>query len=369
MTFDASADTDRQIFLKLHGHDLYTLPLINKYISGLCDNAFWQTKFIQEYELNIGDIQNINYRDAYKELYFKDLNLQLIWASEKGYTTFVTELLKRGANIHIFSDFPLRIAVKYKHLDTVKLLIDNGANMDPKLNGPYVAQAAKNRGIKNLNCLLYRPIVYAVKRGYFIILKILLEKDISNSIRKESALIVAACNGHYKIVELLLDYGANVNNSNDMALSLASRSGHINIVALLLARGATNYHGALLHAIEGGHSDIANLFYERGEVFNINNETLVYAIQNNLLNVAMTCLNKGMDIHYDNDVLLRYAVAECNLEMVKMLLAKGIGITTVDGLLMYRLLRSGGRDRYTIYDLLVNKGVSVNNKLYSKPQE
>ena len=57
------------------------------------------------------------------------LNDELYDAAEKGQTSLVIALLKRGASIHADEDAALQIAAQNGHPETVSALLDAGANI------------------------------------------------------------------------------------------------------------------------------------------------------------------------------------------------------------------------------------------------
>ena len=89
-----------------------------------------------------------------------------------------------------------------------------------------------------------RGLILAAGRGHIEIVKLLLENgaDVNSRTKDgDTALIVASKAGHTNVVKLLLERGADVNAKNRngrMALMGATNQGHLNVVKLLLERGA-----------------------------------------------------------------------------------------------------------------------------------
>ena len=50
-------------------------------------------------------------------------------AAKNGHTETVKLLLDRGADIHAWNDYALRLAAENGHTETVKLLLDRGADI------------------------------------------------------------------------------------------------------------------------------------------------------------------------------------------------------------------------------------------------
>ncbi len=120
-------------------------------------------------------------------------------------------------------------------VETVKFLIENGANVN----------------IKNEASQL--PIHYAAENGHAEIVKILLGNGAYANPKlgytKRSALNVAARRGHIKVAEVLYAHGANVNvnmseyqhaswSSKETPLHNAITGGHIEMVKFLISKGA-----------------------------------------------------------------------------------------------------------------------------------
>jgi hypothetical protein len=55
-------------------------------------------------------------------------DILLVWAAENGYNNLIKYLLKKGCDVATQNDLPIRKAVLWGRLETVKLLIENGAN-------------------------------------------------------------------------------------------------------------------------------------------------------------------------------------------------------------------------------------------------
>ncbi|XP_068237591.1 protein fem-1 homolog C-like [Palaemon carinicauda] len=83
--------------------------------------------------------------------------------------------------------------------------------------------------------------------GYLDIVKVLVEDgaDIESVDDKGATCLILACdNGHYEVVKYLIDVGANVNrkkNDGKTALHLSAKSGHLEILKMLLSHNACMY--------------------------------------------------------------------------------------------------------------------------------
>lgn len=161
------------------------------------------------------------------------------------------------------ADSLLLSAARHGPADTVKLLLDNGADMNAvSLKGKSALYVASERGSVEIVTLL-------LDRG----------ADVNAfSPKGESALYIATETGRVEIVTLLLDRGADVNALGGIdgnALNVSVYWGHLDIVKLLLDEGANvNAHGgeygnALNVAAHWGHLDTVNLLLDKGANINV----------------------------------------------------------------------------------------------------
>ena len=114
-------------------------------------------------------------------------------------------------------------------------------------------------------------LISAAQKGDIDIVRILLDNGANINFKDnygDTALMWASIEGHTDIVQLLLDMGANLylqNNHGTTAILLASSNGNTDVVELLLDRGANpniqnnNGNTALILASFYGNTDIVNL--------------------------------------------------------------------------------------------------------------
>jgi serine/threonine protein kinase/ankyrin repeat protein len=159
------------------------------------------------------------------------LRFGLLGEASKGSANRTKALLAVGVNPNsIVSGMgpPLIIAAYGGHTDTVKVLLDQGANVNAKGNNDYDLTA----------------LIAAVGGHHIDTMRLLLERGADvNAMghNGRTALWLAAKKGYSDIIELLLDAGANVNQSDRSgrtALMEATQEGHRDAVKLLLDRGA-----------------------------------------------------------------------------------------------------------------------------------
>ncbi|KAL5592674.1 hypothetical protein FOBRF1_013700 [Fusarium oxysporum] len=155
----------------------------------------------------------------------------LLWVAKHGRLTEAEKLLREGANIQVTNDvfsIALVLSAEEGHKEMVKLLLDNGADVNAQGGGLYgtALQGASTEG--------HEPIM-----------KLLLDKgaDVNAQVEEHgTALQGASAGGHEPIVKLLLDNGADVNAHGGglygTALQAAAVEGHEQIVKLLFDNGA-----------------------------------------------------------------------------------------------------------------------------------
>lgn len=190
-------------------------------------------------------------------------NLFPLWvATANNDTAMVRLLLKHGADIEQLTkgEAPITaliLPIQEGHLETVKILVESGANIHVKgpANQPPVRVAARN--------------------GHLEILKYLIEKgaDFEDKTADDGAtpLEGAASKGHLDLVRFLVEKGANVNHQDrdkDTPIGEAATAGHFEVVKYLLEHGADpaiknkNGYDAAYRAKIGGQPKIAGFLQE-----------------------------------------------------------------------------------------------------------
>jgi hypothetical protein len=138
----------------------------------------------------------------------KEINRELIEASETGDIESVKLKLAADANVHADGDAALRLASSGGYAEIVKLLLTKNADVHAWNN---------------------------------------------------YALSMASARGYPKVVKLLLAAGANVHDNDELALLRASQRGHTDVVSLLLAAGAKVHDEMLDSARAHGQTEIVEL--------------------------------------------------------------------------------------------------------------
>ncbi|KAJ5552018.1 hypothetical protein N7535_000035 [Penicillium sp. DV-2018c] len=183
-------------------------------------------------------------------------------AAYQGRRDMVLTLLNHHADVNrpgITWGTALTAACVGQHEEVVKLLLDNGADINVAAGVGTALQAAS-------------------KNGHQKLVKLLLENGADVNAHTEyglhgTALIAAASKGERDTVELLLDNGADVHGRSRIygtALHAAAIVGDVQIVQLLLARGADStirggiYKTPLRAAVRRGHQGVASILRCQG---------------------------------------------------------------------------------------------------------
>jgi len=182
----------------------------------------------------------------------------LITVAGVGQVETVKLLIDKGADIEAKSNDGLTAlicAAGAGQVETVKLLIDRGADIEAKNNdGLTVLMCAASMGqtetvelllnkgadieAKNKDKANATALICAAAMGQTETVKLLINKGAEIG---ANALMAAASNGQTKTVELLLNKGVDIeakNNDGWTALMFAISEGHTETVALLLDKGA-----------------------------------------------------------------------------------------------------------------------------------
>ena len=224
--------------------------------------------------------------------------MPLPYAARHGFENLVLELLERGFDIDAphdpYGHSPLEEAAASGHLDIVRILLDKGANVNPrhKMGGPALHYAAYNGLVEVARLLLDRGADPEVKRAS----------------TGSKALHLAVDSGNEDTARALLDKGADPNalgRNGNTPLHTAGYNGRLNMARLLMDKGAdvniqakdgdTPLHEAAVY----GHVDIVLALLDRGARIETTNgrgmTPLHYAGTNRNRDIALALLDKGAD--------------------------------------------------------------------------
>ena len=172
------------------------------------------------------------------------LNVELLEAAQKGDTVSVEHLLQEGATIEATNragSTPLSLAAHYRHADTAKLLLANGA--DPVAGGlageNALSEAAVNSSSTRVSLILERgsdskttsKALFAMSEGRPLVV---------NEERQDVAVELAFPDDS-EILKLLIEHGADIETRDEEGatpLMRAAEFGQTGIVRELLKHGA-----------------------------------------------------------------------------------------------------------------------------------
>ena len=239
----------------------------------------------------------------------------------------ITEMLIGKADKNIINDSlegktPLIIAVGNSYIDTAKILIENGANIN----------AVDIEGWSALS--------YAVNNGDIEIAKLLLE----NKVKIKDELLIAIkspiVESSINIMKLLIENGANINYTDENGfnpLNIAIESGDMELTKFLITNGANvnslMQDGVSLigYAIAQNNMDLLQMLIENGANVNYTNgdswanTPLQTASRLGLDNVVRILLTRNVDINavdINGNTALHTAALNSQLSVVKLLLEK-----------------------------------------------
>jgi len=176
----------------------------------------------------------------------------LVMASQNGHTEVVKLLLENGADVNmkikLFGETALWLASQNGHAEIVKLLLDKGADVNVKANDEILRQNFVGH-FKGYEDCSVTALWMASQNGHPEVVKHLLaanaDVNAANTINNATPLFIASTKGHIEVVKLLLEAKAEINSKSNLAgrddtpLSIAKRMGHKQIVELLEKAGAT----------------------------------------------------------------------------------------------------------------------------------
>jgi ankyrin repeat protein len=174
-----------------------------------------------------------------------------------GFLEVADYLIKHGADIELGASTPLMEAAQEGHLDLVKFLLENKADVHAQTQTGDTA------------------LTYACENGHTDVAEVLLYfgAELEHLSEGGRTPLMKACRaGHICTVKFLIQKGADVNrqttNNDHTPLSLACAGGHQQVVELLLAHGADPFHKLkdnstmLIEAAKGGHTGVVQLLLD-----------------------------------------------------------------------------------------------------------
>ena len=265
--------------------------------------------------------------ELYPEAYQHKI-MCLMSAIYHGHADIVQEIINLDKDIihrlHNSEILPLNFAIKHNKFELVKLLIENGAdiNLSDNIDSPLTIAIAK----QDVNLISYlikkgvdinrvddqgnTPLVYAIEQQQFKVIDLLLENGVKLDVKssKKSPLIAAIEIGNSDLVSTLIEKGIDINNPDSQGnhfLIYAIEQKQFNIAKLLIEKGAAvnqsyDNETPLFAAILSGNIDMVNYLLEHGankdnisnDVGDKKNRYLIDAIENGNLAMADWLISK-----------------------------------------------------------------------------
>lgn len=141
----------------------------------------------------------------------------------------------------------------------------------------------------------------------------------------------AASDGHLDITDFLIGIEdikpATLQSSINHALPEAAFRGHVSTVKLLLDRGADIHYNedqALRDAVAKGRTNVVKLLLERGaDIHSRNDYAIKRAIEKGQTGAVKLLIEHGIDITMNDNYLFQQAVHNGNLAVIKLLIQAG----------------------------------------------
>ena len=182
-----------------------------------------------------------------------------------------------------------------------------------------------------------KRLIYGADHGYNGIVNSALQHGADIHANHDGALRLAAGNGYTDTVKVLLDRGADIHAYDELALRWAAK------YALELPSGrpqAALRPGAKPSQAEPSraktHAETVKLLLDRGaDIHAEDDQALLNAAENGNTEIVKLLLDRGADIHAVNDAALRYTAMKGRTETVKLLLDRGARIHAFDDDALY----------------------------------
>ena len=263
----------------------------------------------------------------------EDERTALHYAVKGGHLETLKYLVEKGAEVNA-RDTKRKTALHYAaqggHLEPLKYLVGKGAEVD----------AQNKKGETGLH--------YAAQGGHLEALKYLVGKGAEvNALdtKRKTALHYAAEEGQLKTLKYLVEKGAEVNardkERRKTVLHYAAEEGHLEPFKYLVEKGAEVHtldkegKTALHYAATRGHLEILKYLVEKGAEVNDRDQwgatVLHYAAEEGDLEPLKYLVEKGAEVNArdkEGKTALHYAALEGDLEPLKYLMEKGAEVNT-----------------------------------------
>ncbi len=299
----------------------------------------------------------------------------LYYASLQGLTSVVSTLLDLGEDVHSLGPrgTALAVACSSGHADAVQLLLQAGANIE-------LDTSAKREWQSN-----YTPLKYAVRGKHVNLVKLLLAEGADvNGLhnRNMTTSLQGACiNGDEEMVDLLLSAGARVNDEPGyMGNSFCSAicGGNMSIIHKLQNLGArldlrqkddfvSSYLPRFCNAQAMARDLLSmNVFQDPQEIAFVQSSLLRVAVREGFQDLVSMMLHIGTDVNSHNHfgdtplIIAAELTTSGSLFFLRLLLQHGADVNKVVGdtsSALHSAAESGNADRV---ELLLENGANVN---------
>ena len=368
---------------------------------------------------------NNKYKDAAKVLVNKGIGIEgllstspsmtaLMWTAQEGYDSLTMQLILQGVNVNYQNPdghTALHFAACGDQLEIVKILLNNGAEIDPEDNhhhtplvlsveakkydvmlhlitsGADVTQLAKHTnkdlGKEALSYTINNKQIDVVVASVLIINGIGIEGLLSTS-PPMTALMWTAQEGYDSLTRQLILQGVNINYRNSdgrTALHYAAHTGHLHIVQVLLNNGAeidpgdehhhtplvlsveAKNYDVMLHLITSG-ADVAQLGECTYSTRDLGREALSYVINSKHKDIADIFIASGVGIKgllstSPPMTALMWTAKEGDDSSTKQLILQGVNINYQNPDGRTALHFAAHSDRLNIIKILLNAGAEI----------
>ncbi len=160
----------------------------------------------------------------------------------------------------------------------------------------------------------------------------------------------------------MIECGLDIHLNENEPLKCAISNGYLEIVGKLLGYN-DNFEAyqkicgnSVVYAIDGGYLDVVKHLIDKSNTQNDLHHALKHASLKKNLEIIQYLIEKGANIHMNNDIILRNAAFSGNLEIVKYLVSIGANIHTADNY----AIRWAAREGYLeIVEYLLDCGVDI----------
>ena len=310
-------------------------------------------------------------------LVYGDINSEFVKAFESGNIPLVKSLLNKGADINTVNNFggsALTVSLRNNRKTLAKFLIEKGIDIhkiemipgpedEPYYKSAFIIATEQN-DTEMMKLLLKKgakisyqsgcddsPMSIASKNNNVEAIKLLIEMgaDVNEKVREgHTPLLNAACYNSMEVAKILIEEGADVNEKvhGRTLLLWALRAGSERTALLLIEKGADIF-------AKSEHTEYSFLFnHEYG------NSALHFASAQNLKNVVVLLVERGLDVNYKNSngsTPLHVA----NSELVSLLVENGSNVNEKNNQGVTRLHRDAWDGKWDVVNYLLNNKASI----------